>query len=124
MGHLTTLVAVIDDDESIRNSLSSLLRSHGFAVQIFQTTDDFLGASAVETACCIVSDIQMPGKDGFGLAESYRDRGGQSQIIFITAFYDEAVAARARAVGVNVILKKPFEGQPLVDAIRAACGRV
>lgn len=122
MRHLALLVAVIDDDESIRDSLSSLLRSHGFAVQTFKTADDFLSSAAVEAACCIVSDIQMPGKDGFGLAEAYHDRGGRSQIIFITAFYDKDLSARARAAGVSVILKKPFDGQPLVEAIRAACG--
>lgn len=122
MRHLAPLVAVIDDDESIRNSLSSLLRSHGFAVQTYQTADDFLCSFATESACCIVSDIQMPGKDGFGLAKAYHDGGGHSQIIFITAFYDKDIAARARAVGVSVILNKPFDAQPLVAAISAACG--
>lgn len=81
-----------------------------------------MSSVATKSACCIVSDIQMPGKDGFGLAKAYHDGGGHSQIIFITAFYNGDVAARARAAGVSVILKKPFDGQPLVEAIRAACG--
>lgn len=111
------LVAVVDDDESIRVSTSSLLRSHGYSVRTFSAADEFLCSDEASLFACVISDIQMPGTDGLGLAQAYRTAGGAAPIIFITAFYDAKIAARARAAGVADILNKPFDPQALVEAI-------
>lgn len=123
MRDLAPLVAVVDDDESVRISISSLLRSYGYEVRTFPAADDFLNFDAAANWTCIVCDIHMPSMDGFDLASAYKDAGGLSPIIFITAFYDDKVAARARAAGAQAIMRKPFDCQAFVDAIGKAGGR-
>lgn len=119
MSDSTKLVAVIDDDESMRASTSSLLRSYGYTVRTFAGAAEFLQSDASTSSVCVISDIHMPEVDGFGLAKAYLERGGKAPVIFVTAFYDEKVASQAATLGAPV-LKKPFEAEALVDAIEKA----
>ena len=117
------LIAVVDDDESVRESLPDLLRACGFASQAFASAEDFLASSATEQTRCVILDIAMPGMTGFDLQQELTRRGQEIPIVFITAFGDEAVRSRALAAGAVECLSKPFSETALLDAVAAALRR-
>lgn len=117
-------VYIVDDDVSIRESLSSLIRAEGMAVEVFASPLDFLALERLKDFSCVVLDVRMPGLDGLSLQDELRRRGWEVPIIFITGHGDVPDAVRAMKAGAIDFLKKPFEDFALMHAITSALSRV
>jgi FixJ family two-component response regulator len=115
-----SLVSVVDDDESVRESLPDLLREFGFAVRAFSSAEDFLASDCIEQTSCLILDVAMPGMTGPELQQELRIRRQEIPIIFITAQRDETVRARVLEQGAVECLLKPFSDTALRDAVNAA----
>jgi FixJ family two-component response regulator len=120
----TPLVYVVDDDASVRESLSSLIRSAGMAVEVFASPFDFLAQEQLIDFSCLVLDVRMPGLDGLALQEKIMAQGCEIPIIFITGHGDVPLAVRAMKAGAIDFLNKPFADTDLLAAITAALLRV
>src|SRR5262249_48658174 len=114
------LVSVVDDDESIRESLPDLLRQLGFAAQAFASADAFLNSDALDRTHCLILDVAMPGMSGPELQRELTRRRQRIPIVFITASGDNAVRRRLVADGAVACLFKPFSETALVEALNAA----
>lgn len=114
------LVSVVDDDESIRESLPDLLGEFGFAARTFSSAEAFLTSDYVEETRCLILDIAMPGMTGLDLQEELTRRGREIPIIFITAKRDETIRARVLERGAVKFLYKPFSDTALLDALKEA----
>jgi FixJ family two-component response regulator len=117
-----TLVSVVDDDESVRESLPDLLREFGFAAQAFASADEFLKSAYLAATRCLILDIAMPGMTGPELQQELTARGHAIAIIFITARVDDTVRQQLIARGAVDCLLKPFSEQELKAALDAALG--
>ena len=115
-----SLVAVVDDDESVRESLPDLLRQFGFAAQAFSSAEAFLASELVGRTSCLVLDVAMPGMSGLDLQEELERRRLGIPIVFITANGDEMVRPRVLAGGATACLFKPFSDNALLQALEAA----
>jgi FixJ family two-component response regulator len=115
-----SLVSVVDDDESVRESLPDLLREFGFAAQAFSSAEQFLTSDCIGQTRCLILDIGMPGMSGPDLQRELRLRGQRIPIVFITAHRDESVRPRLLAEGAVELLFKPFSETALLDALNAA----
>jgi FixJ family two-component response regulator len=113
-------VSVVDDDESVRESLPDLLREFGFASQAFSSAEEFLASDWVEKTNCLILDIAMPGMSGPDLQVELLRRCEEIPIVFITAHVDETVRPRALARGAVECLFKPFSDTALLDAVNTA----
>jgi FixJ family two-component response regulator len=116
------LVAVVDDDVSVRESLPDLLDEIGFAVRAFSSAETFLAAECIADTRCLIADIAMPGMSGFDLDRELRDQGRDIPTIFMTAQTDDAVLRRLTGSGAVAFLAKPFSEEALLEAIEAALG--
>jgi FixJ family two-component response regulator len=114
------LVAIIDDDESVRATTDSLVRSLGYAVHTFASAEEFLRSNSLDDFACIMADVQMPGMSGVQLQDHLRARGYRVPFIFFTAFPDEKTRAHALAAGATCYLTKPFDGDSLIQYFQAA----
>ncbi len=114
------LVSVVDDDESVRESLPDLLRELGFAARAFSSAEEFLESDTVLRTRCLVLDIAMPGMTGPELQRELKRRQIQTPIIFITAHQDERVRRDTVEQGATECLLKPFTDTALLDALNAA----
>ena len=119
----SALVAVVDDDESVRESLPDLLREWGLAAHGFSSAEAFLASELVHKTQCLILDLAMPGMSGLDLQRELRHRQQTIPIVFITAQYDERLRPRLLAGGAVECLFKPFNEMALLDAISAALGR-
>ena len=117
-------VYVVDDDVSVRESLSSLLRSAGMLVEVFASPLDFLAQDKHNDFSCVVLDVRMPGIDGFALQDKIAELGWDMPIIFITGHGDVPLAVRAMRAGAIDFLNKPFNDTDLLQAIALALSRV
>lgn len=116
-------MSVVDDDPSVRESLSDLLREFGFAVEVFSSAEGFLTSDCVGQTGCLVLDIEMPGgMSGLDLQRELQLRGIPIRIVFITAGGDETVRRRLLKQGPVACLYKPFEDADLLVAVNAALG--
>ncbi len=115
-----TLVAVVDDDESVRESLPDLLREFGFAVQAFSSAEEFLASDSVDHTKCLILDIAMPGMSGPDLQRELTLRQQKIPIVFITAQQDETVRPRLLEQGAVECLFKPFSDTALLEALNSA----
>ena len=115
----TTIVSIVDDDESIRDSVSALVRSLGYTPYAYPSAEDFLNSGAAESADCLVADIQMPGMTGIELQQALVTKGSRLPIIFITAVPDDHVTQKVLAAGAVCMLKKPCDGDVLVNCIES-----
>ena len=115
-----SLVAVVDDDESVRESLPDLLKEFGFAVQPFKSGEEFLASEYVLDTKCLILDIAMPGMSGFDVQRELKHRKQQIPIVFITAHQDETTRPGVLAAGAVACLLKPFSDTALLQAMRAA----
>ncbi len=113
-------IAIIDDDEPIRTTMSSLVRSLGFNALAFSSADEYLQSPQRYRASCLISDVQMPGMSGLDLQNRLVAEGHRVPIIFVTAFPHRNIEKRAREAGAVCVLNKPFESQALVDCIQRA----
>ena len=116
------LAVVVDDDESVRESLPDLLKEFGFAALAFSSADEFLVSESVDRTMCLVLDIAMPGMGGLDLQKELKSRGYKIPIIFITAQKDEYIRKRALEQGAVDILLKPFSDIALREALSKAMG--
>ena len=116
------LVAVIDDDESVRESLPDLLREFGYAVRAFSSAEEFLEEGHVDQAKCLILDIALPDMSGPDLHLELRRRGWEIPIIYITGQTDESIGPRMLERGAVECLRKPFSEKALLEALRAALG--
>ncbi|MBB5061114.1 FixJ family two-component response regulator [Granulicella aggregans] len=118
------LVTVIDDDESVRESLPDLLNEFGFETAVFRSPEAFLFSGLIPKTECLILDINMPGTSGPDLERELRNQGLAIPIIFITARKDEGQRAIAMAHGAVECLFKPFSDLNLLDALRLVfCNR-
>jgi FixJ family two-component response regulator len=117
-----SLVSVVDDDESVRESLPDLIRQFGFAAQAFSSAEAFLASGVLNQTSCLLLDIAMPGMSGTELQEELLRRRYAIPIVFVTATDDRTVRPRVIAQGAVDCLFKPFSETALLDAINAALG--
>jgi FixJ family two-component response regulator len=115
-----SLVSVVDDDESVRESLPDLLRQFGYVAQAFSSAEAFLESEAVGETRCLILDIAMPGMSGPDLQQELMRRRQEIPIVFITAQGDETVRPLLLAHGAVECLFKPFSETALLDALNAA----
>jgi FixJ family two-component response regulator len=111
-------VFVIDDDDSIQRALERLLRSEGYHVVTFGSAEDFLHSGVVRGESCLVLDIRLPGMSGLDLQDRLALNGKKQAIIFITAHDNPQWQERAKTAGAVAYLRKPFDQQSLLDAVR------
>jgi FixJ family two-component response regulator len=114
------LLSVVDDDESVRESLPDLLQEFGFAAKAFSSAREFLSSDCVDETSCLVLDIAMPGMSGLDLQQELQRRGKEIPIIFITGQKDEDIRRQAFRQGAVKFLYKPFSDTALLDAVNAA----
>ncbi|ALV08531.1 response regulator transcription factor [Roseateles depolymerans] len=117
------VVAVVDDDDSLRAALGSLLKSYDVDVELFGSGESLLSHPALGEVGCLLTDVVMPGLDGFQLCRELRERGYQFPVIFMTAHQGDGDAERAAAVGAWHLLNKPFSTEEMMRCIAQALGR-
>jgi FixJ family two-component response regulator len=116
----TSLISVVDDDESVRESLPDMLRQLGFAAAVFSSADDFLASDVIDRTNCLILDVKMPGMSGPDLQRELATLGQDIPIVFITASGDKAIRARLLSDGAVECLFKPFSEAALLDALHSA----
>ena len=117
------VVSVVDDDESVRESLPDLIRQFGFSAEAFSSAEAFLASDVVGETSCLLLDIAMPGMSGPALQQELRRRHQEIPIVFITAQGDETLRPHLLARGAVECLFKPFSEEALLDAVTAALHR-
>ncbi|HJP94672.1 MAG TPA: response regulator transcription factor [Pyrinomonadaceae bacterium] len=123
MNEVDAMVFVIDDDESIREALKSLIRSIGLRVQTFASAQEFLQSKRPDVPSCLILDVRMPGVSGLELQRELSEANIHIPIIFITGHGDIPMSVRAMKAGAVEFLTKPFRDQDLLDAIQQAIER-
>ena len=111
------LVATVDDDRRVRDSVQSVLESAGYDTVTFESAEAFLQSGALSRVACLVADVRLPGMDGTELQRRIRRGKYDTPVIFITAHDDEDVRRRALDDGAAAFLVKPFDGGDLLDLI-------
>ena len=114
------LISVVDDDESFRVAMTSLMKSLGFVVETFSSAEDFLASSRVDDTACLIADVHMPGMTGLELHQQLVSSGRAIPVILITAYPDDNVRARASGAGVICYLSKTFDDNALLGFVRTA----
>jgi FixJ family two-component response regulator len=117
------LMAIVDDDDSLRTSLDKLLRSVGFRVHGFASAETFLRSPHARETACLILDVRMPGMDGLALQRQLVAANWQIPIIFITSHVDDEARAQAFDAGAVAFLYKPCREDDLLQAIDAALKR-
>jgi len=116
----TTLVTVVDDDESIRESLPDLIREFGFSANAFSSAEEFLNSDSLNQTSCLILDISMPGMSGPDLQKELKLRRQEIPIVFITAHVEETDRPQLLEQGAIDCLFKPFSETDLLRAVNAA----
>jgi len=117
------VIAIVEDDASVRTATQSLVRSLGFTAYAFACAEEFMQSPRVNDTSCLIADVQMPGMSGVELQRVIIDQGRDTPIIFITAFQDEAIRASAIKAGAVCFLSKPVDGQILVECLDRALNK-
>jgi FixJ family two-component response regulator len=117
------LISVVDDDESVRESLPDLLKEFGFAAQVFSSAEEFLMSKHLSETKCLLLDVSMPGLSGPDLQRELTRRRQEIPIVFITAHRDEKMRPRLIEQGAVECLFKPFSDSDLLDALNNALRR-
>jgi len=112
------LVSVVDDDESVRESLPDLLRKFGFAARAFSSAEEFLSSDSIGETKCLILDVAMPGMTGLDLQKELKRRGQKVPVIFITAHKDSKLREQAFEQGAAHFLYKPFSATALLEALK------
>jgi FixJ family two-component response regulator len=116
-------ISIVDDDESIREALKSLMRSVQFDVEAFESAEAFLASEHSHHTSCLILDLSLPGMNGFDLQNHLNREERSIPVIFITAHADEASRQRALKAGAIDLLSKPVRREPLFRAIQSAVER-
>jgi FixJ family two-component response regulator len=114
------VIAIVDDDRSVRNATNRLVRSLGFVAYTFASADEYLKSPHVNHTSCLISDVRMPNIGGLELQSILRGKGLATPIIFITAFPEEADRTRAFQAGAVDFLTKPFDGKTMFRSLSVA----
>jgi FixJ family two-component response regulator len=114
------LISIIDDDESVRAATACLLRSLGYQAHTFASAEEFLESPHLGQAACLIIDVQMPKTSGIELKHMLRSKGIDTPIIFITAFPEDRVKAKALDDASSCMLSKPFDSRVLIECLTAA----
>ena len=114
------VISVIDDDASVRVATDNLLRSLGYKVQTFASAEEFLRSAGSNDTSCVIADVRMPAMGGVELQARLLGRGNRVPFIFITAFPEETIRARALMAGAVCFLTKPFDRLTLIKCLDAA----
>jgi FixJ family two-component response regulator len=122
-GLVKPIVAVVDDDPRVRESLESLIASAGLTACVFARAEDFLRGGDLAAAGCLITDVRMPGMDGVALQRLVRSLRPELPVIFITAHHDDEVERRALAEGAACFFRKPFDAGELLRATRTALSK-
>jgi FixJ family two-component response regulator len=116
----TSVIAIVDDDQAIREAIESLLKSVGYRVELFASAEEFLNLGSRQETACLILDVRMPGMSGLELQGRLAAANRSIPIIFISAHSDESARARALRAGAIDFLQKPFSEEALLDAIDAS----
>jgi len=116
----TKIVAIVDDDDSMRLAVQDLLEAVGLLAQGFASAEEFLRSGVQHATACLIADIRMPGMSGLELQAHLKAERCRIPIIFITAHGDEKMRLQARREGAVEFLSKPFDNEVLLDNVRAA----
>jgi FixJ family two-component response regulator len=119
----TPVISIIDDDASVRAGTDNLLRSLGYTAHTFVSAEEFLRSAHLNDTSCVIADVQMPGMSGVDLQARLLAQGHRMSFIFITAFPEEAIRARALKAGAICFLTKPFDRLTLIGCLHAALAR-
>jgi FixJ family two-component response regulator len=119
----TPVVYVVDDDDSVRTALSSLIRSVGLRVETFASASEFVAEKRTESPSCLILDVRLPGVSGLDFQTELAKANASIPIIFITGHGDIPMSVRAMKAGAVEFLTKPFRDQDLLDAIQVALER-
>jgi FixJ family two-component response regulator len=114
------LIAIVDDDASVREAMMSLMRALGFLVETFPCAEDFLQSDSLQRTACLIADVRMPGMSGLELYRRLVASGKPIPTVLITAHSDDGVRARALKAGIICYLTKPFREDDLLGCIRSA----
>jgi FixJ family two-component response regulator len=113
-------IAIVDDDEAVREGISALMRSLGFSARVFSSGESFLGSHHLQRPACLIADVHMPGMTGLELHDRLVASGSTIPTILITAYVDEKVRAQALNAGVACYLTKPIDENKLLACIHSA----
>ena len=114
------MVSVVDDDESIRESLPALLGEFGHTTNVFSSAEEFLASNCIKQTRCLIVDVCLRGMSGPELVQQLQSRGEQIEVIYVTAHADEALRSRLIADGAAACLFKPFSDSALISALHVA----
>ena len=114
------MIAIVDDDEALREAMKSLVRSLGYGVSTFGSAEEFLKSEQVSDTSCLITDLHMPGLSGLDLQERLIARGHRFPIIFLTAYPDEDVRIRAMKAGAIGFLRKPCSDEHFLGYLNKA----
>jgi FixJ family two-component response regulator len=114
------LLAIVDDDESVRSALQGLMKAAGLQARAFASAEDFLNSGLLHQTACLIADIRMPGMSGLELQEKLNAEHCRIPTIFITAHGDPKMHLQAMRAGAVEFLAKPFDDEVLLDNVRAA----
>ena len=114
------MISIVDDDQSMRDAMSALVRSLGFAAATFASAEDFLESAHVDDTSCLITDVQMPGLSGVELQSRLIAQGRNMPIIGVTAFPEESVRSQMLEAGAVCFLSKPFNDECLIRCLTTA----
>jgi FixJ family two-component response regulator len=116
----TQMIAIVDDDESVRSAVYGVLKSVGLTSRSFASAEEFLASGQQSETACLIIDIRMPGISGLDLQARLAEGDRRIPIIFITSYGDRKMRMQAMAAGAIDFLRKPFEDEALIKSVRAA----
>lgn len=114
------VISIIDDDASVREATARLVRSLGYRAAVFSSAEEFLQSDCVRNSACLITDLQLSGMSGAGLQDRLIADGYRTPIIFMTAYFDEKIRARALKAGAFGFLRKPFADESLIESLDKA----
>jgi len=114
------LIAIVDDDESVRCAVQGVLKSNGYESRSFSSAGEFLESGQQRVASCLITDVRMPGMSGLELQARLAEAGCKIPIVFLTAYGDPRMRSQAMKAGAIVFLGKPFDAKVLLDSVRSA----
>ena len=117
------MISIVDDDNSVRNAARALLKSLGYSPATFASAEEFLQSGRLKETSCLITDVQMPGMSGVDLQDHLIASGDRTPVIFLTAFPDEGLRARALAAGAFGFLIKPLSEEKLIACLDKALAR-
>ena len=116
-------IGVVDDDESVRMAVSSLLRSLGFKIELFASAEDILGSARLDDIACLIVDVRLPGMSGLDLQRQLLAGKRKFPVIFISADDDPVARRQALTAGALAFLRKPFSEKAFIDAVRSGLSK-